>query len=152
MALANSTGSHTTKLFPAEPHEISASREGSSTRSYVLERKGGISALWRASRGRGTASLGDDEDDGRGDGVEKPTISPSGSTLGEEGQGLGAESVPNSDPPKEGGEDWVRAEGRDGRSPGSMGVEVEGRETATALELGWCRRRARGARDFIRAN
>lgn len=52
--LANSKGSHTTKLCPPAAHEIMESKAGSSTISYVFERNGGTEDPSRHSIGCGT--------------------------------------------------------------------------------------------------
>lgn len=51
--LANSTGSHTTKLSPFAPQEIIESNGGSSTKSKVLDKKGGIGVSCKHSIGCG---------------------------------------------------------------------------------------------------
>ena len=53
--LANSRGSHTTKLRPVEFHEMIGSRVGASTRSKVLERNGGTGLT--ISKGLGLGEL-----------------------------------------------------------------------------------------------
>lgn len=53
ISLANSIGSHTTKLSPLEPHEMTESTAGSSTRSKVLHKNGGIGVPCKLSSGRG---------------------------------------------------------------------------------------------------
>lgn len=54
MILANSTGSQTTKLAPVSPQDMTGSRLGSSTKSNVLERNGGIGFPCRMSSGIGS--------------------------------------------------------------------------------------------------
>jgi hypothetical protein len=56
-SLAKSTRSHTTKLSPVGPHDMIGSSAGSSTRSNVFDRNGGIRLPCKHSSGLGTPIL-----------------------------------------------------------------------------------------------
>ncbi|KAF2539846.1 hypothetical protein F2Q68_00023442 [Brassica cretica] len=81
MILANSTGSQTTKLAPVGPQDITGSRLGSSTKSKVLDRNGGIGFPCKMSSGMGSGeatsvSTWRGTDSGRDEmGMETPSFS-----------------------------------------------------------------------------